>query len=140
MNDFCIQIKKGENTPKLISASVVSREEAAPGVIGKLQGFLNARKILDDVEIDYIFVSEMLRGQKIASKIIEELECFFSCFKVTRYTLEVGAQNLSARSFYEKMGYQLIGRRDQYYKDGEDALVLEKRVSIISVKELYRRD
>ncbi len=39
-------------------------------------------------------------------------------------TLEVRASNLPARRLYEKLGYQLVGRRRNYYRDGEDALLM----------------
>ncbi len=41
-----------------------------------------------------------------------------------RATLEVRPTNTVARQLYEQMGYQLVGRRRQYYQDGEDALLM----------------
>ncbi len=41
-----------------------------------------------------------------------------------RATLEVRPSNTVARRLYEQMGYQLVGRRRQYYQDGEDALLM----------------
>ena len=43
--------------------------------------------------------------------------------------LEVRTSNKPALSFYHKLGFQLIGRRTNYYSDtGEDALVLIKNL------------
>jgi ribosomal-protein-alanine N-acetyltransferase len=39
-------------------------------------------------------------------------------------TLEVRAGNLAARRLYEKLGYQVVGMRRHYYRDGEDALIM----------------
>jgi ribosomal-protein-alanine N-acetyltransferase len=43
-------------------------------------------------------------------------------------TLEVRPNNPAAIGMYESMGYEHVGRRDGYYNDGSDALVMTKRV------------
>jgi [ribosomal protein S18]-alanine N-acetyltransferase len=39
-------------------------------------------------------------------------------------TLEVRAGNLPAQRLYEKLGFQIAGRRRHYYRDGEDGLIM----------------
>jgi ribosomal-protein-alanine N-acetyltransferase len=39
-------------------------------------------------------------------------------------TLEVRAGNLPARRLYEKLGYEVTGLRKNYYRDGEDGLIM----------------
>lgn len=39
-------------------------------------------------------------------------------------TLEVRAGNLPAQRLYEKLGYEVAGRRRHYYRDGEDGLIM----------------
>jgi ribosomal-protein-alanine N-acetyltransferase len=41
-----------------------------------------------------------------------------------RSTLEVRAGNLPARRLYEKLGYEVTGVRKNYYRDGEDGLIM----------------
>jgi ribosomal protein S18 acetylase RimI-like enzyme len=41
-----------------------------------------------------------------------------------RSTLEVRAINLPAQHLYEKLGYEVVGRRRRYYRDGEDGLIM----------------
>jgi ribosomal-protein-alanine N-acetyltransferase len=41
-----------------------------------------------------------------------------------RSTLEVRVSNLPARRLYEKLGYQIVGIRPRYYRDGEDGLIM----------------
>jgi ribosomal-protein-alanine N-acetyltransferase len=43
-------------------------------------------------------------------------------------TLEVRTTNTSAIRLYESMGYEHVGIRSGYYADGNDALVMTKRV------------
>jgi [ribosomal protein S18]-alanine N-acetyltransferase len=39
-------------------------------------------------------------------------------------TLEVRAGNLPAQRLYEKLGFEIAGRRRHYYRDGEDGLIM----------------
>jgi ribosomal-protein-alanine N-acetyltransferase len=43
-------------------------------------------------------------------------------------TLEVRPSNRSAVALYERLGYGLAGRRTRYYPDGEDAVVMTRRL------------
>ena len=42
--------------------------------------------------------------------------------------LEVRASNAAACRLYSKMGFEEVGIRKGYYSDGEDALLMEKRL------------
>ena len=44
-------------------------------------------------------------------------------------TLEVRTNNAPAIALYDALGYRREGRRVRYYHDGEDALVMTKRVA-----------
>jgi hypothetical protein len=39
-------------------------------------------------------------------------------------TLEVRVGNAPARRLYEKLGFEEVGERRNYYRDGEDALIM----------------
>ncbi len=39
-------------------------------------------------------------------------------------TLEVRASNVPAQQLYGKLGYEVVGRRRRYYRDGEDGLIM----------------
>ncbi|HSM83025.1 MAG TPA: GNAT family N-acetyltransferase [Nodosilinea sp.] len=43
---------------------------------------------------------------------------------LTRATLEVRPSNATALALYESFGFETLGRRQRYYADGEDALIL----------------
>ncbi len=43
-------------------------------------------------------------------------------------TLEVRQSNQAATALYRTLGYDLVGHRPRYYSDGEDALIMTKRV------------
>lgn len=39
-------------------------------------------------------------------------------------TLEVRASNLAAQKLYDKLGFDVVGMRRKYYRDGEDGLIM----------------
>ncbi len=39
-------------------------------------------------------------------------------------TLEVRVSNTSAQKLYEKLGFEVVGMRRKYYRDGEDGLIM----------------
>lgn len=39
-------------------------------------------------------------------------------------TLEVRASNLTAQKLYAKLGFDIVGTRRKYYRDGEDGLIM----------------
>ena len=43
-------------------------------------------------------------------------------------TLEVRSSNVEAIALYETLQYQQVGTRAAYYPDGEDAVVMTKRI------------
>jgi ribosomal protein S18 acetylase RimI-like enzyme len=44
-------------------------------------------------------------------------------------TLEVRGSNIVATAMYDALGYSQAGRHAHYYADGEDALIMKKRVN-----------
>lgn len=47
---------------------------------------------------------------------------------VETISLEVRAGNYQAIKFYEKHGYEIVLRKERYYKDGEDAYYMLRRL------------
>jgi len=44
-------------------------------------------------------------------------------------TLEVRSSNRAACELYQRLGYEIAGRRAAYYADGEDALIMTRRTT-----------
>ncbi len=59
-------------------------------------------------------------GQWLLLNLIEESQQL----NAETATLEVRPSNTAAITLYKKYGFQEVGRRTRYYKDGEDALIL----------------
>lgn len=90
---------------------------------GEVAGFLNVRDVCGEIYINNIAVCEKFRGQGIAKALLSELEKREFEF----ITLEVRESNFSAISLYEKMGYEKIGLRKNFYeKPTENAILMTK--------------
>ena len=88
---------------------------------GELVGFALAYLIPPEGEIADICVSKRVRGQGIASLLMQAImdgDC-------SEFWLEVRASNTPARRLYEKLGFVPVGIRRNYYDSPrEDAVVM----------------
>ena len=80
-------------------------------------------------EILDVLVAPSYRNKGIASKLMEN--ALRHSKKITNNIfLEVRQSNQSAISLYKRFGFKQISTRKNYYKDGEDALIFEKELSV----------
>ncbi len=86
-------------------------------------GFFLAWKILDELELVDIAVSSEARRQGVALSLLTWLVEFARRESCLFIHLEVRAANLAAQGLYGALGFQQVGRRAHYYRDGEDALL-----------------
>ena len=80
----------------------------------------------DIVEMKRMFVKEEMRGKKIASRVLNELEQWAEELGFQHYVLETGVRQLAAISLYQKLGYQIIPNYGQY-AGIENSVCFEKR-------------
>jgi [ribosomal protein S18]-alanine N-acetyltransferase len=64
------------------------------------------------------------RRKGVAQALLDRLESRLSGKRPVR--LEVRRNNTPAVQFYTKNGYRYVGVEERYYRDGEDALIMEK--------------
>ncbi|MCX8204209.1 MAG: ribosomal protein S18-alanine N-acetyltransferase [Candidatus Nezhaarchaeota archaeon] len=75
-----------------------------------------------------IAVHPLHRRKGVGKMLMEALEEALADKRARYFKLEVREDNDEARSFYEKLEYELVGKVRRYYSDGCDALVYCKRV------------
>jgi len=75
-------------------------------------------------EIITVFVKEDFRKNKIGHVLLSYLIEEVVLEKIESITLEVRPTNIAAIALYQSFGFEAIGRRKKYYKDGEDALMM----------------
>ncbi len=77
----------------------------------------------DVVDLQRIAVAASHRRQGLARRLLEAVA------PDGRMMLEVGAGNTPALAFYATEGFTEIARRRGYYRDGSDAVVMEREWS-----------
>jgi [ribosomal protein S18]-alanine N-acetyltransferase len=91
-----------------------------------LLGFLVARQIPPEWELENIAVEASKRRTGLGTKLLEYLIAEAWLTRTQSVFLEVRESNQPARAFYEKAGFRPTGRRPSYYSDpAEDAIVYQ---------------
>lgn len=91
----------------------------------KIAGYIGAWIIINEVHITTLAVQAAWRRCGVASRLIGALMEMTGPRGAGCLTLEVRPSNSPAISFYEKCGFEVLGRRKHYYAD-EDALIMAK--------------
>jgi [ribosomal protein S18]-alanine N-acetyltransferase len=111
--------------------------EADAGTLGSfmadgrpaLPGFLVARHVASEWELENIVVSPAYRRRSVATRL---LTAFLERARETEshvVFLEVRESNHPARKLYQKVGFRETGRRKLYYSDPlEDAIVYSQEI------------
>ena len=87
--------------------------------------------VLDEAQINFFVVNQKYRGKGYGSYLMSYLikECEKS--NINRIFLEVSNTNITAEKFYSSFDFFTVGIRRNYYKDGSDALLKEKKLTTI---------
>lgn len=98
---------------------------------GKIIGFIDFLITFNSSTIMQVAVTNKFRGQGVATHLLSEMEHSFPKEiddVVETITLEVRESNEAAKALYLKNGYELVVVKKNYYKDGENALYMLKRL------------
>ena len=87
-----------------------------------ISGYVVTRLVDDVADLQRIGVHPDAQRHGLASALLAEA----MKRPAARMLLEVAESNAAARAFYAKAGFVEIHRRPNYYRDGSDALVLER--------------
>lgn len=99
---------------------------AAEDENGTICGFITASSVLDEVSINNVAVSALYRRKGIAQLLMGKLWEYAEEFAAF-VTLEVRESNLPAISLYEKLGYERVGLRKNFYSSPvENAVLMTK--------------
>ena len=84
--------------------------------------------VLDEAQINYFVVHQKFRnrgfGSYLMSFLIEQCEKL----NLKKLLLEVSQKNISAERLYCRFNFSTVGIRKNYYKDGSDAVLKEKKL------------
>jgi [ribosomal protein S18]-alanine N-acetyltransferase len=107
----------------------------------EIAGFISGRQVLEEGEILNLAVKPQARRGGIGKALLKALLEVFARENVLQVFLEVRESNESAIVFYQKSGFQQVGRRGGYYRDPPEAalllvLCMSKTVSGVSVEPI----
>lgn len=91
---------------------------------GEVLGYVGLMYVLDEGYISNVAVSPDCRRQGIGAALIAELIRRAGQLELAFLTLEARASNAPAIRLYEKMGFQQVGRRKNYYQRPEENAIL----------------
>lgn len=94
----------------------------------KLIAYLCMRRIIDEIHILKMAVQSAYRRKGMAYYLLKNgLLQSAAKNQIRTAFLEVRPTNVSGLSLYQKLGFQIIGKRPRYYTDtGEDAIIMKK--------------
>ncbi|MDY0262096.1 MULTISPECIES: ribosomal protein S18-alanine N-acetyltransferase [Syntrophotalea] len=95
---------------------------------GRIVGYACCWHVCDELHILNIAVDPACRRRGLGGMLLEytvRRACQKGC---ERAFLEVRAGNHGAIHMYRTRGFETIGRRANYYADGEDAILMERKM------------
>ena len=98
---------------------------------GKIIGFIDFLITFNSSTIMQVAVTKSYRQKGVATQLLSEMERFFPKNiddLVETITLEVRESNEAAKNLYLKNGYKIVVIKNHYYKDGENAIYMLKRL------------
>jgi ribosomal-protein-alanine N-acetyltransferase len=94
----------------------------------KVIGYIDFWITFQQAQINNLAVIPTLKrrgiGQILLLDALKRIESE-GCIQVT---LEVRISNVAAQTLYQKQGFQILLMKPQYYADGEDAYLMEKKL------------
>ena len=94
---------------------------------GRVAGYIGSQSVPDESDMMNVAVHPDYRRRGIAEALVVALCDALREQGSVSLTLEVRASNEPAKALYQKLGFEQVGRRPNYYRNPkEDALILRK--------------
>ena len=85
--------------------------------------------VLDEAQINFFAVNNLYRKQGFGTYLMNHLIKECKKLNIKKLFLEVSHTNFEADKFYSRFDFSTIGIRRNFYKDGSDALLKEKKLT-----------
>ena len=92
-------------------------------VNSKLVAFATGWLVIDELQINAVAVHPERRRSGLGTKVLSKLLESAGIKGALKTTLEVKTTNIPAKELYRKIGFEIIGQRENYYKDGGNATI-----------------
>ncbi|MEN2984379.1 MAG: ribosomal protein S18-alanine N-acetyltransferase [Dictyoglomaceae bacterium] len=94
----------------------------------KIVGYIGFWQIFREAQITTIAVHPDFRGKGIGEALLDYVIDLCRKNSIEAIVLEVRVSNTIAQNLYFKKGFKKIGIRKWYYRDGEDAVIMVKKL------------
>ena len=94
----------------------------------KILAYVIIQTLYDEMEIMRFAVVPNRRREGLGKKLLKLLTSKATELKLKKIILEVNSINYKAINLYKSLGFIEVGRRKNYYKQGEDALLMDLNI------------
>tara|TARA_A100001388_G_scaffold151542_1_gene112652 strand:+ start:185 stop:553 length:369 start_codon:yes stop_codon:yes gene_type:complete len=84
--------------------------------------------VLDEAQVNFFAISQKYRKRGFGTYLMKYLIKECEKLDINKLFLEVSLNNFAAEKFYRNFDFYTVGVRRNYYKDGSDALIKEKKL------------
>ena len=84
--------------------------------------------VLDEAQINYFAINQKFQRQRFGTHLMNHLIKRCEKLKINKLFLEVSESNAAGCKFYTHFDFSTYGIRKNYYKDGSNALLKEKKL------------
>ncbi len=91
-----------------------------------IAGFIVYSMVIDEGEIFNIVIDNKYKEHGYGTFLLQNTLKKMSQNGVKTVYLEVGEKNNKAIQLYKKLGFDIYNRREKYYKNGENAILMKK--------------
>ncbi len=85
--------------------------------------------VLDEAQVNFFVIKDQFRKKGFGSYLMTYLIKKCEKLNLKKLFLEVSQSNVIAERFYNRFDFSTVGIRKNYYKDGSDALLKEKKLT-----------
>ena len=85
--------------------------------------------VLDEAQINFFAINHDYRKKGFGTYLMNYLIKECEKLNISKLFLEVSHNNFIAEKFYSRFNFSTVGIRRNYYKDGSDALLKEKKLT-----------
>jgi len=85
--------------------------------------------VIDEAQINYFVINNIYRKKGFGTYLMNYLIKECKKLNINKLILEVSRANFAAEKFYSRFNFSTVGIRKNYYKDGSDALLKEKKLT-----------
>ena len=109
--------------PKRICLGIIELETK------KILGLCSAWLVIEELHITFIAVNPLHKRKGLGRFLLSDLIKRSQSLQTNHILLEVKENNEPAKAFYKSMGFKTVGNRSNFYKDGSDAVLLNKEIN-----------